>query len=258
MVKGLKKFQEYFKGSESSFVLIGGVACSEWFAVQGLRFRATKDIDMVLILEALSPTFCQRLKDFIRLGGYKSIRQSTGQRTYYRFTAPSETDYPLMIELFSRRPMEIELFAGQNVVPVSLEENIASLSAILMDDAYYGIAMELRSEVNGLPTVKPAGLLVLKARAWIDLSRRRQEGQHIDGTDIDKHRNDVFRLASLLPTGENYSLPLAIADDLRLFMDAFPPASPDWLVISDALKVGRLASDANTLLSTIKKYFMLM
>jgi len=257
MVKGLKKFQEYFQGSESSFALIGGVACSEWFAVQGLRFRATKDIDMVLILEALSPTFFQRFKEFIRLGGYKSIRQSTGQRTYYRFTAPSEADYPVMIELFSRRPMEIELFAGQNVVPVSLEENIASLSAILMDDAYYGIVMELRSEVNGLPAVKPAGLLVLKARAWIDLSLRRQEGQHIDGSDIEKHRNDVFRLASLLPAGETCLLPPGIADDLRLFMDSFPPTSPEWPAISNALSAGKLASDANTLLSTIRRYFIL-
>ena len=51
MIKGLDKFKAHFAQHTKSFVLIGGVACHEWLATQGLEFRATRDIDIVLIVE---------------------------------------------------------------------------------------------------------------------------------------------------------------------------------------------------------------
>ena len=52
MIKGLDKFQVYLAEHHKAFVLIGGVACHEWLSSQGLQFRATKDIDVVLVIEA--------------------------------------------------------------------------------------------------------------------------------------------------------------------------------------------------------------
>lgn len=255
MVRGLKNFQEFFHGYEKAFVVIGGAACEEWFSSQGMRFRATKDIDMVLILEALSTEFLQHFQEYIRLAGYKSIIRSTGKQCYYRFTNPANKNYPVMIELFSRRPMEIELASGQNIVPIRTDDDISSLSAILMDDAYYSIIMESRDEVNGLSVITPGGLLALKAKAWLDLSRRRNQGEKVDRHDIVKHRNDVFRLAMLLPAGSTYELPDSVFDDLAEFLAAFPEDSTDWAAISSALKAAGLIFKVSDLLQNIRAYF---
>lgn len=54
MVEGLDLFRDRFREFDDAFVLIGGVACHEWFAQQGVEFRATKDLDIVLIVEAVA------------------------------------------------------------------------------------------------------------------------------------------------------------------------------------------------------------
>ena len=55
MVTGLKSFQERFKGYEQQYTIIGGTACDLLMSDEGLDFRATKDIDLVLIIEAVTP-----------------------------------------------------------------------------------------------------------------------------------------------------------------------------------------------------------
>ena len=52
MVIGMSIFQKYFAKYSDSFTILGGAACDEWFSQASLGFRATKDIDVVLILEA--------------------------------------------------------------------------------------------------------------------------------------------------------------------------------------------------------------
>lgn len=52
MVRGLDVFRARFADRGAGFVLIGGAACHEWFARQGLAFRATRDLDLVLVVEA--------------------------------------------------------------------------------------------------------------------------------------------------------------------------------------------------------------
>ena len=66
MVKGLDVFHEYFHGYANQYVLIGGAACSISFEEQDAAFRATKDLDMVLIVEALTASFGTRFWQFIR------------------------------------------------------------------------------------------------------------------------------------------------------------------------------------------------
>jgi len=60
MIRGLDVFREHFADYRKAFVLIGGVACHEWLSTQGLAFRATKDMDMVLVVEALDAAFVKR------------------------------------------------------------------------------------------------------------------------------------------------------------------------------------------------------
>lgn len=61
MVRGLDSFREWFSGFESNYVVIGGTACDLLMGEAGEGFRATKDIDMVLIVEALSAEFGSRI-----------------------------------------------------------------------------------------------------------------------------------------------------------------------------------------------------
>lgn len=57
MVIGIDSFKEWFKGSEEQYAIIGGTACDILMTEEGLDFRATKDIDLVLIIEAVDANF---------------------------------------------------------------------------------------------------------------------------------------------------------------------------------------------------------
>lgn len=49
MIKGLAHFTKHFAGSADDFVVVGGVAAHEIMGSEGLTFRATKDIDLVIV-----------------------------------------------------------------------------------------------------------------------------------------------------------------------------------------------------------------
>lgn len=54
MVRGLDIFREFFSGMEKNYVIIGGTACNIHEEGMQQEPRATKDIDIILIVEALS------------------------------------------------------------------------------------------------------------------------------------------------------------------------------------------------------------
>jgi hypothetical protein len=86
MVKGLDVFRSHFAGYEDQYVLIGGTAATLAMAEAGLEFRATKDLDIVLHMEALTPAFGAAVWTFVERGDYE-IRQAseTGRPVLYRF-----------------------------------------------------------------------------------------------------------------------------------------------------------------------------
>ena len=51
MVRGIESFRDWFHDYKDQYVIIGGTACDLLMREEGLDFRATKDIDMVLIIE---------------------------------------------------------------------------------------------------------------------------------------------------------------------------------------------------------------
>ena len=57
MVNGFTKFKEKFQGFEKQYVVIGGTACDLIMENEELPFRATKDIDIVLIVESITVDF---------------------------------------------------------------------------------------------------------------------------------------------------------------------------------------------------------
>ena len=81
MVKGLDTFRKYFKEFEEQYVLIGGAACDILFESNDVSFRATRDLDMVLIVEGLTYEFGERLWEFIQDGvksRFKQLKTATG------------------------------------------------------------------------------------------------------------------------------------------------------------------------------------
>jgi hypothetical protein len=258
MVKGLDVFREFFAGYEKFFTLIGGAACDDWFSRQGLPFRATKDLDIVLIIEVLDHAFVQRFKEFINAGGYEIRQRAEGKPILYRFQKPKNGEFPAMLELFSRSPDGLEMEDDQTIVPIKAGQSAHSLSAILMNDSYYQLIHDHRNIENGLPMATPTALIPLKARAWQDLSERKKAGEDVDDKDITKHRTDVFRLAGTLPGESGPDVPEDIKTDLARFIQAFPVKSVEWRAILDSLKTtfaGKL--DPAALISAITTYFRL-
>jgi hypothetical protein len=219
MVKGLDVFREHFAGLEDQYVLIGGTAATLAMAEAGLEFRATKDLDIVLHMEALTPAFGAAVWAFVDRGGYE-IRQAseTGKPVLYRFQKPASAEFPAMIELFCRAPEGIQIAPGAHLAPISFAEVVASLSAILLDNEYYGFIMNGRRTVDGLPWIGAEQLIPLKGHAWLDLVARRAAGEEVDTRNIRKHGNDVIRLAQLLAPDVHVPVAPRIANDLDRFL----------------------------------------
>jgi len=67
MVYGIEKFKEYFSDYTGQYVFIGGTACDILLEEIGSTFRATKDLDMVLIIEALDESFGKKFWNLSRM-----------------------------------------------------------------------------------------------------------------------------------------------------------------------------------------------
>ena len=66
MAAGIDKFRDHFADYNDQYIVIGGMACDLLLNEAGLDFRITKDIDMVLIVEAMTDDFAAALWDFIK------------------------------------------------------------------------------------------------------------------------------------------------------------------------------------------------
>ncbi|MFA7119438.1 MAG: hypothetical protein WC159_11760 [Sphaerochaetaceae bacterium] len=106
------------------------------------------------------------------------------------------------------------------LTPLPIDDDVSSLSAILLNDAYYDLLKSGRTTIGGL-TVLDAGYLILfKAKAWLDLVHRRKEGEQIDSRQVKKHKNDVFRLSELLSADIRISIKGSVRQDMIAFINA--------------------------------------
>lgn len=249
MVKGLDRFAAYFAGYEAQYVLIGGVATVLALEEAGLDARVTKDLDIVLCVEALTPTFGERMWSFIRAGGYAIKEQGPESRRFYRFRQPTDPEFPLMLEFFAREPGFAPLAEGAQLTPVPIDEAVESLSAILLDDDYYQFIHEHKHVLSGVNVVDDRCLIPLKAKAWLDLRERKAGGEHVDGKNVSKHRNDVLRLAQLQTPGLKVGLAPSITLDMQRFMADVAPEVDAALIKSLGLS-GMSADDLMTLLDS--------
>lgn len=193
-VIGIEKFKEYFSGYEDQYVIIGGTACELLMENEELDFRATKDIDIVIILESLTKEFGKIFWDFILEAGYQHINKGTGKAQFYRFYKLKPSNYPAMIEIFSKNQDWISLDKMEGIVPIHIDNSISSLSAILLNESYYNFLINGTGVINGMSVLNAEHIIPFKAKAWLDLTERKANGEHVDSRDIKKHKNDVLEL----------------------------------------------------------------
>lgn len=218
MVNGIESFKQWFKGNEDQYAIIGGTACDILMSKEGLDFRATKDIDLVLIIEAINAEFGRKFWEYIRMAEYEHCHKSSGTPQFYRFTDPKSNDYPTMIELFTRKLDAVNLPDDAVLTPLPIDEDISSLSAILLDDDYYEFLKQGKLTIDGISLLGAEHLIPFKAKAWIDLTNRKNNGEHVDSRNIRKHKNDVFRLTELIDSSETISLPKNVYQDMQEFI----------------------------------------
>lgn len=226
MVNGLPRFREHFREFGDRFVLIGGAACDLIHSDLGLAFRATKDLDIVLLIETIDASFARRFWTFV---------------------------LDATLELFARAPGFLEPIAAGNLTPIPVDEGVSSLSAIVLDDECFQLIRSGRVWVDGIPIVDATHLIPLKARAWINLSAQRTGPHPPHANDVSKHRNDVLRLHAVVPP-ETHITPSAgvwgyMGEFItRLAADRVDPReldlqSPIETVIDDLQRIHRLGTE---------------
>lgn len=233
MVKGIEKFKDFFGGFEDSYVIIGGTACEIYEELYAQNPRATKDIDIILIVEALSYEFVSRFWEFVKAAGYEQ-RNVGGNMGYkskhecYRFIKPANLEFPYQIELFSRNLGMLNFPDDARITPIPTSDDLSSLSAILMDDSYYNFTIKHSYVVDGVHIANVESLICLKCKAFLEMSERRSKGEPVDSKHIHKHKKDVFRLAAMLaPTDSFEDAPQMLKDLVLHFCDEVKKELPD-------------------------------
>ena len=148
--------KKWFKGSEEQYAIIGGTACDILMTEDGLDFRATKDIDLVLIIEAVDVNFGKKFWEYVKQAGYEHCNKSSGVPQFYRFSHPISNQYPAMNELFTRKLDAIQLPENAVLTPLTMDEDISSLSTILLDDDYYEFLKQGKVTVDGVAVLDAA------------------------------------------------------------------------------------------------------
>jgi hypothetical protein len=232
MVRGLDVFKKYFEAFPDNYVIIGGTACDIVIADAGLTARATKDIDIILVIEALTADFVKQFWKFITDGKYERKEKSDDGRKYYRFIKPENPDFPYQVELFSRNP-DLDLEQGAHLTPIPLDDDLSSLSAILLSDTYYQYMVEHSEMKDRLRHAKIEALICLKAKAFLEITARLKNGGTEDSKHLKKHKGDVFRLVVLLAPADVFEVPAEIKEHLYAFAESVAGDLPDKAIFEN-------------------------
>ena len=234
-MEGLNKFREAFESFSDNYVIIGGTACDITMTNTIVRARATHDIDMIVIVENMTPAFAERFWQFIREAGYrpekrKQVEGEPSKYEMYRFL-DGRDGYPEMIELLSRHSDALGEPKGLIIEPLPTDEDISSLSAIIMDDDYYHFTIKHSRLTDGIRHADSAALIALKTRAYLNLLEDKKAGKHVNTKDIKKHRSDVLKNI-VITEDAAIEAPTAIVECIKEFVTSI---RNDWSELANPL-----------------------
>lgn len=254
MVRGVEKFREYFTDYPDSYIIIGGTALDRVISEAGFTPRHTDDIDIILVIHALNREFIEKFWQFINDGGYVDKEIKTTERKYYRFQKPAHNDFPVKIELFSKEPDSVVIPEGLHLTPVPVEEGLSDLSAILLDDDYYQFTLSNSTQSAGINYATKEALVCLKAKAYLENKRLKEEGVNIQTRDVVKHKYDIFRLMLLFAPADRIAVPDSIKKDLNRFAEIIENDLPASEILN-VMQIGRKA-DMAALFEQFKTNFL--
>lgn len=170
-----------------------------------------------------------RFHKFVEDAGYNQYKKlNDSKHSLYRFDKPTNKDFPEMIEIYSRNPIDFKLSVMNQRRPIAFD-GADSLSALLLSDEYYSLieyATLLSGE--GLRYLSIGYLIVFKAKAWLDLTLRKELGEKVKSSDIKKHINDVFQLAQGLTGNELLHLNEIVVEDMKKFIQRMNESEIDY------------------------------
>ena len=123
-----------------------------------------------------------------------------------------------MIELFSRPQNHVKLQPDTHLMPLHIDDEVSSLSAILLNNDYYRFLLDGRTEKEGISILDAEHIIPLKMKAWLDLRSKKRQGIHVDSRDLRKHRLDVFRLYPLIRGEQKICAPASVIEDIQDFI----------------------------------------
>lgn len=233
---GLEFLSDYMKDYQSEYILIGGNACALNFNNEGVEFRATVDLDIVLIIESTGDEFFRRLINYLVDNDYegKKFNGPNGEMTggsAYRFTLPEEKkgkEHPTQIELFSKKPDYFDPEKVKNdrlhITPIETAMGISNFSAILLDDELYDFIQKSKITIQDISTVSLECLFGIKSIAWHSNQKLFDENKDIKPENIFKHPSDMLQIVSIIdPQVTKY--PRKIFDSLQLSREIFVEGS---------------------------------
>ena len=250
MVAGIESFREKFKNYTDCYTIIGGAACDILLSEADQPFRATKDIDMILIMEDNFPEFATAFWEYIREGGYRCGWKNSDDMHFWRFTE-GKPGYPSMIELFSRKP-GYHLEINEGIIPIHIDDDTSSLSAILLNDDFYEFMKSGRKVVDGLGVLGEEYLIPFKMYAWVNLLDKKRNGGSVNEKDLRKHKYDVFRLLQIVTDGVKVETSGLVTDSIRRYIEEISALDESEVQL---LQMG-LPFDKNQGITLLKKIYL--
>jgi len=72
--------------------------------------------------------------------------------------------------------------------------------------------------IGGIPVLRAEYLIPFKIYAWLNLTDRKQQGEHVNEKDLKKHKYDVFRLLQLVTLPQTIQCDDAVKNNIRKFL----------------------------------------
>ena len=198
-----------------------------------------------MIISYPSKEFTTLLKGYVKEGEYQDKQGTKDKKTFYRFKDPKNTAFPVQIEIFARNEEGLDLFEDQHIIPIKHDDETGYLSAILLEDEYFYLIRDNKTTLGGNPICTELAVMALKARAFNEMTKRKDDPKHIK-----KHRNDILKLVSRLSPNARCTLSGLPAKHMEDFLEELSKANQDDITnvlkgftITDIKKLKQILQD---------------
>lgn len=79
---------------------------------------------------------------------------------------------------------DYHLDVAEGIIPIHIDDDVSSLSAILLNDDYYQFMLEGRKKLQRVGILDAEHIIPFKMFAWLDLKRRKENGEHVNEKDL--------------------------------------------------------------------------